>query len=461
MGWVIQSSVILLPLLSGVCLARFALAGGLPTHLATFLGFTIVFGAASAAGLLAILDALSVKWTNTAFTVACVVLLVAECVAIYLTRTRSIHWCSSARGTTRSQRFLATALALLILAHILLAAIDALNRPLFPWDATMHWATKAKVWFEQQRLVDFVTAEQWIEARRDSLTFTDEHPDYPVTMPLLQVWMCIAQGHWSSVAINLPWVLFLCSLALLFYGESRLLGVSWLTALLFTYFLVSLPLLGTHVALSGYADFPQGVVFFAAFLLVQRAFMFPDWMRGLLALALAIFVTQVKNEGFFWAASLLATSLFMVQPLVRALGISAATLLLVVIAFFLVPQNFEFAGHSLASLKIGFRPEHLAALPQQFYATLSWNLMFLVLASGWLAFFVVGTQDRVLRAMFVTVAATTTLYILLYSLTKYAPGSTRLTSAPRIFLHLAPLQLFFAMLVWQRLVNRYPGSQAV
>ncbi|MEM6486432.1 MAG: hypothetical protein AAF662_15790 [Pseudomonadota bacterium] len=454
-----KSCVVLLPLVSGGCLARLALAGEQRTHLATFLGFAGVFGVASAACLLAILDALSVPWTGATFVVAAALLLILECAAIYLTRTRSLQWFSNARETTTSARIFATGLALLIVAHIALAAIDALNRPVFPWDATMHWATKAKVWFDQQRLVDFVVAEQWIETRQASLVFTDEHPGYPVAMPLIQVWMCIAWGQWSSVAINVPWVLLMCSLALFFYGESRLSGVSRLAALLFTYFLASIPILGTHVALSGYSDFPQGVVFFAAFLLVQRSLAHPDWLRGLIALAMAVAVTQVKNEGFFWAASLLVTSLFMLQPLVRALGVSVVCLLLAALAFFLVPQDFEFAGHSLASLKIAFRPEHLAALPRQFYATLSWNLLFLVLASGWGVFFVVGVRDRALRALFFTVAATTWLYILLYSLTKYAPGATALTSAPRIFLHLAPLQLFFAMLVWQRLMNRYPGTK--
>jgi len=46
-----------------------------------------------------------------------------------------------------------------------------------------------------------------------------------------------------------------------FYGQARLWGASALTALVFTWLLLSLPLLDTHVALAGYADLWLAAVF--------------------------------------------------------------------------------------------------------------------------------------------------------------------------------------------------------
>ncbi len=84
----------------------------------------------------------------------------------------------------------------------------------------MHWATKARVWFEYNRIVPFVTKDAWLEMGGAGV-FTDRHPDYPVTVPLLQVWMNLALGHWDESLMNLPWLLCLIALGSAFYGQLR------------------------------------------------------------------------------------------------------------------------------------------------------------------------------------------------------------------------------------------------
>ena len=49
-----------------------------------------------------------------------------------------------------------------------------------------------------------------------------------------------------------------------FYGHARAAGASPVTALAFTYMLLSMPLLNTHVALAGYADLLLGACYCAA-----------------------------------------------------------------------------------------------------------------------------------------------------------------------------------------------------
>jgi hypothetical protein len=65
-------------------------------------------------------------------------------------------------------------------------------QPLFPWDAWTQGATKARVWYELGRIVPFANADEWFAA--DGAAYFDAAPDHPPTLPLLQVWSCIALG---------------------------------------------------------------------------------------------------------------------------------------------------------------------------------------------------------------------------------------------------------------------------
>ncbi|CAN0606218.1 unnamed protein product, partial [Ectocarpus sp. 12 AP-2014] len=172
-------------------------------------------------------------------------------------------------------------------------SVETIISPLFGWDATMHWATKAKVWFDHRELVPFVDTQVWLELPPDSAKFTDHHPAYPPTVSLLQLWMALSVGRWSETVINWPWPMMLLSMWLIVYGHGRVLGVSRPSALVFAYFVISLPMVGTHVALAGYADLLLGLSYLAACLCLM------DWGRSgrremlILAVAMALLCTQV------------------------------------------------------------------------------------------------------------------------------------------------------------------------
>src|SRR5438552_5172897 len=92
-------------------------------------------------------------------------------------------------------------LGALIALHFLLAALEIVWRPLFPWDAWAQWATKSHVWYELQRIVPFLDKTSWFAGDG----YTDAAPMYPGNVPLLQVWSCIALGRWDDSLMNLPW----------------------------------------------------------------------------------------------------------------------------------------------------------------------------------------------------------------------------------------------------------------
>ena len=256
---------------------------------------------------------------------------------------------------SRAQRILCTVLIALILLRLGTLALELLWRPLYPWDATMHWATKARVWFEYRSMLPFVPHPVWLEMGGEGV-FTDRHPHYPAMIPLLQVWMNLALGEWNTSLMNLPWLLCLLGLGLAFYGQLRLAGATVVNATAFSYLLLSMPLINSHVALAGYADLFLGAAYCGALMALH------NWMRrreawlAVLALLFAALCPLIKNEGLFWALSLAPalTVAFMQRreaaKLVLLLGLMG------VLLFLLLPRDMYIAGHTLQQLSPTFNP---------------------------------------------------------------------------------------------------------
>src|SRR5207244_1967271 len=83
-------------------------------------------------------------------------------------------------------------------------------------------------WYEFRHIVPFVQWPEWIATTG---TFIDAAPHYPATMPLLQVWSCIAFGSWDDSAMNWPWLMILIALVCVIYGALRGAGVATVGAL--------------------------------------------------------------------------------------------------------------------------------------------------------------------------------------------------------------------------------------
>src|SRR5436190_13092229 len=79
----------------------------------------------------------------------------------------------------------------LIGLHLFLAALEISWRPLLPWDSWTQWATKARVWFELQRMVPFADDVTWFGGG----TYIDAAPGYPANVPLLQAWAATTLGQ--------------------------------------------------------------------------------------------------------------------------------------------------------------------------------------------------------------------------------------------------------------------------
>ncbi|MEO8537381.1 MAG: hypothetical protein ABI533_07625, partial [Betaproteobacteria bacterium] len=182
--------------------------------------------------------------------------------------------------------------------------LDVVWTPLFPWDAWIQWATKARVWYSLSQIVPFGRTDAWFAA--GGAIWFDASPNYPATVPLWQVWSGIALGRWDDALMNLPWWITAVALAASVYGALRSEGLDACTSTIAAWLVSSLPLANVHVALAGYADLPMAAYYCVAALAMWRWSL--SRARGFLALTilLAVACTTIKTPGIVWALTLSA-----------------------------------------------------------------------------------------------------------------------------------------------------------
>ena len=208
-------------------------------------------------------------------------------------------------------------------------AAEVAWRPLYPWDAWVQWATKARVWYELGHLAPFVRADVWLAGAGGA--YFDASPNYPATVPLLQVWTCVALGRWDDSAMNWPWLAILLALASAMYGALRGEGVAPLLALFGAYLLASLPLVDAHVALAGYADLPMGAVYAMAAMAFYRWARRRDWRDAAVCMLLTIACPLIKTPGWSGPLTLIPGVVVVLLPR-RGLRIVGVAFALVAIA---------------------------------------------------------------------------------------------------------------------------------
>jgi hypothetical protein len=310
--------------------------------------------------------------------------------------------------------------------RFLLLAADIAWQPLYPWDAWVQWATKARVWYELGRIAPFVRADQWFASPGGA--YFDAAPNYPATVPLLQVWSCIALGRWDDSAMNWPWLMLLIALTCAVYGALRGEGVAPLAALV------------------GYADLPMATIYTLAALAFYRWAMRRDRLDAALALGLALCCPLIKIPGLVWALTLLPGLVVALMPRrgLTFVGIAYALGLFALLA--LARTNVVILGYRLhADFDPGWRTFWDAYLLSS-----SWNLLWY----GAVVMAIVGARrlGQPPLAPLAVVVGTGIAFLLFVTWFTNASGwMLELTTLNRATLHLAPLVVVLGALLWREL----------
>lgn len=334
----------------------------------------------------------------------------------------------------------------LVIIRCITLGLEILWRPLFPWDATMHWATKAKVWFEFHRMVPFVENSVWLNAGGQNI-FTDRHPGYPHTVPLLQVWMNLAVGRWDESLMNLPWLLCLVAMGCAFYGQLRVAGASALLAMGFTYMLLSMPLVNIHVALAGYADLFLGATYCAALMA------FHNWLttrcpaQGLLTAFFAISCMLVKDEGIPWAFTFIPALLLTLEMRYKAVKLTILLSLGALVLLALLATNSAVIAPFLR-LVTEFHPDGLTGTLQAVFLHDNLHLLgYVALATIAMGLTIPGAFTKTYLGISIALACAVGMFLFLFLFTVFGAGAAKFTGVARLCIQLAPGMLFLCAML--------------
>ncbi len=284
-------------------------------HIAVKIGYGYLLGSILLAVVLLAWNALGITLAFIPITLALLFLTLIP-VLLYMLKPQTRidgYSYNTARGQTWVWWLL---LAILVVRYGGLL-LEELWRPLYPWDAWMNWAPKAKVWFGLEELAPFVHYSQWPTRSLDVGAYSLGNPDaslYPPLMPLVQLWTALGLGEWRDNWINLSWILCAVALALSFYGQLRLLRTTPFAAMLATYVLLSTPYLNTHIALGGYADLWMAAFYCAAVMSLVGWSSTHSPMQLLLVILMGIGCILVKKPGLVWVITLVPGVLLSIVP---------------------------------------------------------------------------------------------------------------------------------------------------
>jgi hypothetical protein len=405
-------------------------------------------GALATSLVMRALDAVAVRWTTPLIAVPLLVLAAAAC---GLARPRSLpslreRGRTSLRRVTAlagPQRLVFVACLALIVIRLCGLGLELVWRPLLPWDAWAHWATKARVWYEYRQLAAFIDPAKWL-ASGSAMQFVDAHSDYPATVPLLQAWTALCLGRWDESLINTPWLAILAALGVAFYGQLRRIGTGLVPAMLFSYLLLSIPFIDLHVAVAGYADLFIAAAYGMAAMALWQWIRTRDRADAILALLCALACVAIKKEGVVWALTLLPPVLVAIN---RRIGLAAVGLLgaAMLLYLFFGPGEVRVLGYAL---RTQFSNVSLPVF-EHFFEMDNWHLLW------YLALVVIVLRRRVLfiaamAPMTVTMLGAFAFVFVVFFYSSAAFGVADETLVNRLPLHLAPALAFYLVRLWRQ-----------
>ncbi|MEH6582586.1 MAG: hypothetical protein V7754_11675 [Halioglobus sp.] len=366
--------------------------------------------------------------------------------------------------SSRASRILLAVLLGWISLHLILVAIEILYRPVFPWDAWLNWIYRAKAWFYSGAIAPMDYPGQWFN-NTGSAAYNVVGNQYPSFTPLIALWSATALGYWSETLVNLPVLLCGIALGMGLYGQCRELGMSKLLSTLAAYLLLSLPMIGAHLALAGQADIWVAGFTGLGIIAIVHGLARPNRFQVLLGLTMTALAMGIKAEATIWLGVALATIALAYRPRLCT-AILGALIALGSIAWL---ANASFmtlpGGGGLGYLEGRI---HLPLLGDyalrdfdlwddyldNFFQNGSWHILWPLLAlAGPALFLIPGSRTRRSIISFAIVFAAVQAFIFDY--TEHGQWAEDYTAINRLPMHFAPAIVFCLMLLIQALGRHF------
>lgn len=191
-----------------------------------------------------------------------------------------------------------------IIVEAAYAVFRALIRPIEAYDAVAIYAIKSKIFY----LANTIPQDYFA-----NLTRLYPHPDYPLNIPLAQVFSYIWMGGLNDQLVKLMFPLFFVAILCLFYSEVRTFA-SRTYALVFTFVLASVPQFNAYAA-NAYLEVPLAFYCFASVVFLLRWFENKaDTHLVVMSAIMAGLAGWTKNEGLLYCAiNIFIVSFFLVS----------------------------------------------------------------------------------------------------------------------------------------------------
>ena len=435
-----------------------------PGTLAMILGYGHILGLLYSAVLMLAVDAIGIPLSFTPIIAVLSVTLVLGLLLLWY-RPAPTTLPTSPVSTTPNNSLLlwllAIALGGLLLIRFTGFALEIVWRPLYPWDAWMNWAPKAKVWFEQRSLVEFVHFSEWLQ-QTELQHYTSGAWHYPPLVPMLQLWIALALERWDEALINLPWLSAGIALGLAFYGQLRLLGLNTPLAVIFTYLLLSVPMMGIHIVLAGYADIWLALLYLLASLALLRWLYEGERGQAVVAILLIAALPLTKIPGLVWLLAFIPALAVALLPIRWLLSLAAIGLIGGVT--WLLSGGFSVDWPGLGTIIVqpqriyvpniiddqpSYNPEVWAPLLHQLGAMASWHLLAYILPIAVLLALWRHPRDRGCW-MLITLLITSLLFLaLVFFFSHRSDWIIDATTTNRALLPIMPLGVLLLALAWR------------
>ncbi len=157
---------------------------------------------------------------------------------------------------------------------------------------------RAKVWVLNDEMLNFQSVNQWLQS--GGLGYALPASQYPSSVSAVAAFSSALSSGWNDQLASIPWFFAMLAIGSMMFGLCRQSGLAVLPSLAGLYLLTSIPIVGMHGILAGYADLwmlgTSGMGLATLMLWAQKRH------RGALVLGTVLLLVGscFKTEGWIW-----------------------------------------------------------------------------------------------------------------------------------------------------------------